>query len=191
MPTWASIVSTHASGREVVTPQQVYPLNEFTLTYELLQEQTANQQVYQPNAPYTELQQIAGLFLACSGQYGRFTFDFPADDSRTGGAIGIGDGVTTVFTVFRTFGPYGFVEPVGQLNVVNAVYFDGVVQVPGTYGTSGNQLVFLAAPSNGVVITADYSFFFLCRFIEDQHDYDQFMFNLWTLKSLKIRSVKA
>ncbi len=190
MPTWASIVSTHTSGREVITPLQAYPLHEFTLTYEFLEDETPNQSIFQPNAPYTELQQLAGLFMACTGQYGQFYYDFPSDDSRTDAVIGVGDGATSAFTVKRVFGPYGFAEPVGALNVLSEVYFNGVTQSPSTYAKSGNQIIFTTPPGPGVVVTADHSFFYLCRFIEDQHDYEQFMYNLWKMNSLKFRSVK-
>ncbi len=190
MPTWASIVSTHTSGREVVTPLQAYPLHEFTLTYELLEDETSNQTIFQPNAPFTELQQLAGLFLACSAQYGHFYYDFAYDDSRASAEVGIGDGITTIYVVMRAFGPYGFSEPVGGLNVLSEVYLNGVVQSSATYTKSGNQIIFMTPPPSGVVITADFSFWYLCRFIEDQHDYEQFMYNLWKMNSLKFRSVK-
>lgn len=189
MPTWASLVSEHTSGRVVVTPQQAYPLWEFTLTYEILKDQTDNQSIYAPNAPYTELQQLMGLFLACSAQYAWFYYDYPSDNSRADAAVGIGNGLTA-FTVNRAFGPQGFSEPVGGLNVIHDVYFNGVAQSSSIYAKSGNQIVFTSPPGTGVVITADYSFFYLCRFIEDQQDYEQFMYNLWTLKTCKFRSVK-
>jgi hypothetical protein len=190
MPTWASIVSTHTSGREVITPLQAYPLHEFTLTYELLEDETANQSIFQPAAPYTELQQLAGLFMACTGQYGYFYYDFESDNSRSAAAVGTGNGVTTIFTVFRSFGPQGFSEPVGGINVLSEVYFNGVAQPATSYSKSGNQIIFNRPPGNGLIITADFSFWFLCRFIEDQQDYEQFMYNLWKMSSLKFRSVK-
>lgn len=190
MPTYATIISTHVSGREVASPQQAYPLHEFTLTYEVLRDQGLNQSIYQPNNPFTELQQIAGLFLACNGQYGWFYFDYFADDSRSDAPVGTGDGVTTNFVVPRAFGPFGFTEPVGGLKSVSAVYFNGVPQSSGSYSINGNQLVFTSAPGSGVVITADFMFYYLCRFIDDQSDYEQFFYQLYTLKTCKFRSVK-
>ena len=190
MPTFATIISTHVSGREVATPQQAYPLHEFTLTYEVLREQTANQSIYHPNSPYTELQQMAGLFMACNGQYGWFYFDYPADDSRSLASLGTGNGSTVTFTAMRAYGPHNFSEPVGGINAIGDIYFNGVAQSPTIYSFSGNQVTFTSPPGSGVVITIDFSFYYLCRFLEDQHDYDQFMYNLFTLKTCKIRSVK-
>jgi hypothetical protein len=190
MPTFATIVSTHVSGREVTSPQQAYPLWEYTLTYEVLRDQTQNQSIWQPNAPFTELEQIAGLFLQCNGQYGWFYFDDFTDDSRASSYVAVADGITSVFTVSRAFGPLGFSEPVGGINQLTAVYFNGVSQSPSLYAVLGNQIVFNSAPSAGVVITADFTFWYLCRFLEDQQDYEQFYYNLWTLKTCKFRSVK-
>jgi len=40
------------------------------------------------------------------------------------------------------------------------------------------------------VISADFSYGFLCRFLEDTLDFEEFMDNLWSLKSLKFRQVR-
>lgn len=61
----------------------------------------------------------------------------------------------------------------------------------GTYPTSDNCLLTFTTPqTSGNVITATYDFGFLCRFNDDQEDFENIMNGLWTVGSLKFRSVK-
>jgi hypothetical protein len=53
-----------------------------------------------------------------------------------------------------------------------------------------NTLTFVGPPKSGVTITSDFSYAFLCRFLDDQEDFEHFMSGLWKLDSLKFRSVK-
>jgi len=39
-------------------------------------------------------------------------------------------------------------------------------------------------------VTADYSFYFLCRFGDDTTDFENFAYNLWTNQSVKLQTVK-
>ena len=41
------------------------------------------------------------------------------------------------------------------------------------------------------MITADFSYAYNCRFLDDQMDFEEFMSSLWKLDSMKFRSVKA
>jgi len=51
-------------------------------------------------------------------------------------------------------------------------------------------LTFTPAPGSGVTVSADFSYAFNCRFLDDQMDFEEFMSNLWKLDSMKFRSVK-
>ena len=55
--------------------------------------------------------------------------------------------------------------------------------------TLPNQLIFDSAPADGVVITADFQFYFACRFTEDQLDFEKFYDKLWALQTCNFRSV--
>lgn len=191
-PTWATLEYVAVSGRRVSSPQQAYPLWEFELTFEGLFDQTQNQTIWRPNAGRHDFTLLSELFLAMAGKYGQFYLNDPSDNSRWAQPSGIGDGVTRIFTAMRTWG-LGTVlltEPVGGINTLDTVYLNGIEQDTNTYSFSGNQITFNNAPSANTAITLDFSYYYLCQFLEDQHDYDQFMTNLWTLKSCKMRSVK-
>lgn len=194
IPNYSSLVATSVSGRELQACQQAYPLWEFNITYEVLRDETQNEIIDPEYSALTEFQQITQLFLACSGQYGRFFFEDLVDNSRLGQILGTGDGVTTVFRFVRTWGSgaLSFEEPVGGVNnskPIN-VYLNGSPTVNYNIDLNLQNIEFVSAPANGVVITADFYFYYFCRFLEDINDFEQFYHNLWSLKSLKFRSVK-
>lgn len=194
-PTFSSIVQTSVSGREVSSARQAYPLWEFELTFELLREQTQNQQLDLNWAPYKEFQQGVGFFIVAKGQANDFLFDDPSDDSRTSQAIGIGDGLRTAFRIVRTWGtgPFQFVEPVGALNIALpfTIYLNAIDDT-GNWAIDGDQISItrVTAPNPDDIISMDFSFYYRCRFMDDIEDFEQFFKNIWSLQTLKFRSVK-
>lgn len=194
-PTFASQVRRYKSGRQVSGAQQTFPLWEFELKYESLRDQTQNSAPYVPNAGYTDLTTLVEYFNYCNGQYGRFLYEDLSDCSRVLQTIGVGDGVTLNFVFVRTIDHDGvtFTEPVGRVNENHTitVYKDGVeFPAPGNWSISddGTMLLFASAPATDVVIAVDFYFYYLCRFITDEQDFEEFVKNWWTA-SLKFRSV--
>ena len=129
-----------------------------------------------------------GFYLSCQGQYGTFLFTDPSDDAATAQAIATGDDATSAFTFQRALG--GFAETVSWVTGVAAVYLNGVAQTSGWSLVQPNTLSFGSAPANGVAISADFTFAFVCRFLDDQEDFENIMNGLWQVQSLKFRSVK-
>ena len=75
----------------------------------------------------------------------------------------------------------------GPIVTVNGVYVD-----PTGYSVNAltGVITFNAAPASGAVLRWSGWFAYICRFLDDMHDYDQFMQNLWTIKSVKFQSVR-
>lgn len=70
-----------------------------------------------------------------------------------------------------------------------AVYDNGAQVAPSAYVvTMPNKIVFDVAPTNTHIITIDCKFYFVCRFMDDIEDYEQFMYNLWTLQTMAFQS---
>jgi uncharacterized protein (TIGR02217 family) len=189
-PSMASVKGRISSGRDMRAPQQQLPIWQFEINFETLRDQTQNATLGSL-AGFTDFMKLSQLFIASIGQFGQFLFDAWWDDSRADQPIGTGDGGTTSFTIVRTWGYGGlqFTEPVGWVNVMTSVQVAGVTQSPSTYSVSGsNTLIFTLAPASGAAITATFSFYYLCQFAEDQHDYSEFYKDRWTVK-IKFRSV--
>jgi hypothetical protein len=183
-PSFSTRVANHVSGREVRAALYAFTLYEFELTFDGLDSNgtyvglTAN-----------SLQSLMGFYLNVQGQFGTFLYADPSDDIVTGQLLGHGDGATTSFTCLRALG--SFAEPVGWVTSLTNVYLNGVAQPSSTYSlTQPNTLVFNSAPGVGVELSADFSYAFVCRFLEDAEDFEEFISGLWQVKSLKFRSVK-
>jgi hypothetical protein len=196
-PAFASLVQEAVSGREITAAVQSYPLWEFDLTYEILRSKTQNQVLDNYKAPLLEYEQLSIVYLVCSGPYGRFYYDDLSDNSRTAQVIATADGAADEFRAYRTLssGSTGFTEPVGGINDNEAIniYFDGILQSSSIWSVSADKqnFVFTSPPSAGVVITADFYYYYLCQFLDDTADFEQFMSNRWAVRSLKFRSVKG
>jgi uncharacterized protein (TIGR02217 family) len=187
-PTFQTRIQRVVSGRELRALDYPYPLWQFTLVFDLLRDN--------PAAGYDELRTLMGFFMLCQGAYGTFLFEDPSDHQVTSQQIGIGNASTTVFQLQRPMGAAlpggGFLEPIVAPNLVSAVYLDGITQSPGAYSVdpSTGLLTFDTAPGSGLIITADYSYYFRCRFTDDSYAFENFMFQLWQLKKLTFISVR-
>jgi hypothetical protein len=184
-PTFATIVASHVSGREVRDALYVNPIWQFELTFDGMDSSSSSY----PGLGAESLQSLMGLFLQCQGQWGAFLYADPTDNVATAQNLATGDGSTTSFMFARALG--GFLEPVGWVTSVSQVTVGGVAQSSGWSLVTPNSLVFAAAPPNGALIAASFSYAFQCRFDDDAQDFEQFMQNLWTLQSLKFRSVRT
>jgi hypothetical protein len=189
-PVLDTVIGTTKSLREMRVPLQVYPIWDIELLFEELRDQTQNQTVYAPFAGYQEYMELVQTWLMMYGQTGVFAFNCPWDNSRTDQAIGVGDGVTLGFVAYRTWGQgtLATLAPVGAINAITAVYFNGSAVSPATYTVQRNALVFVDPPAAGVVITMTFSYYYLCRFVEDEQDFEEWSKNRWAVKSLKIRA---
>jgi hypothetical protein len=178
-PTFATIVRKSDSNREVTAKMNSRCFYEFELNYEFLK--------FKNGA--TDLTQIQSLFLKMRGDYDTFLFEDPNDKSVTLSQIGTGNGTNRVFVLGRNTGP-SFFEAVGYLNTITGVYLNGVLQSGGSYTfTAPNIITFNTAPGNGVVVTATFTYYYVCRFKDNLHQYEQFMNHLMKLRSVKFKSV--
>ncbi len=181
-PSFATRVAGHVSGREVRSPYYAQALYEFELTFDAL----ATSAGY-GGVGASSLQTLFGFYLACQGQLGTFVYLDPSDGAVTGQAIATGDGTTKSFTLVRSLG--GVAETVSFVQQVNAVRVAGVAQT-GFSIAPPNTLTLATAPASGAAITADFTYGFLCRFLDDQEDFENVMSGLWKVASLKFRSVR-
>jgi uncharacterized protein (TIGR02217 family) len=187
-PTFQTRIQRAASGRELRALDYPYPLWQFTLVFDLLRDN--------PAAGYDELQTLMGFFMLCQGAFGTFLFRDPSDDQVAGQQIGVGNASTTVFQLQRSMGTTlpggGFQEPIVAPNIVSAVHLNGITQSPASYSVDPNTglVTFVTAPSSELIISADFSYYFRCRFVDDSYTFENFMFRLWQLKKLTFISVR-
>lgn len=187
-PSFMTRKQSAISGRELRLLDQIVPTWEWTLVYDFLRDQNDTRAGAGLGSGYDELRTLAGFFLARHGSFQAFVFDDPADDTTAGETIGTGDGTTTAFQLVRTFG--GFAEPITAPNIVSAVRDNGTT-VPGTgyaVNSATGIVTFTAPPAAGHVLTADFTYRFRVRFSDDNATFENFMYQLWSLKQIKFRS---
>ena len=188
-PTFQTRIQRAVSGRELRALDYPYPLWQFTLVFAFLRDNSA--------AGFDELRTLMGFYLACQGAYGTFLFQDPSDYQVIGQYLGTGDSSSAAFQLQRTMGTAliggGFDEPIVAPNLITAVYFDGITQSPSGYSSDPGTglLTFSTPPGTGLVITADFSYWFRCRFVDDSYDFENFMYRLWQLKKLTFISVRT
>jgi uncharacterized protein (TIGR02217 family) len=187
-PTFQTRIQRAVSGRELRALDYPYPLWQFALVYDFLRDNLA--------AGYDELRTLLGFFMLCQGAFGTFLFEDPSDCQTAGQQIGVGDASTTTFQLQRTMGTAlpdgGFLEPIVAPNIVRSIYLDGITQNGASYSVDADTglVTFSTPPGSGLIITADFSYYFRCRFIDDKYDFENFMYRLWQLKKLTFISVR-
>jgi len=181
-PRFATGAALHVSGREARCARMAAPLWQFELNFDVLR----------MLAPDLELQEIVGFFAQRAGADAAFYFEPPALSPVTGQSIGSGDGVTRSFAFAVSIGGYAL-APAG-VGTVSAIYLDGVAQSGGyTIDTTpmSPRVTFATPPGAGIVIAADFGWYFLCRFEDDDLDVEEFMTNLYALQSLQLKAVRS
>jgi uncharacterized protein (TIGR02217 family) len=180
-PVFSTRVASHVSGREVRAGLYAHALYEFELTFDGLDSSGSY-----PGLQLQSLQTLMGFFLTAGGQLNSFLYADPTDSAVSGQAIGTGDGATAVFTLGRAIGSY--YEPVSYVTAITNVNVNGVTT--GVTFTAPNTITFATAPASGASITWTGSYAFLCRFLDDQWDFEEIMSGAWQNKSVKFRSIR-
>lgn len=176
-PRFKTTIDETASGREYRTALMVYPRTKVTLSYEFLRDRTSAD----------EFRTLLGFFKKRRGSYDSFLLNDPDDNSVTDQQFGVGDGTTTAFQLVRTLG--GFVEPVYDLNGVPTIQVNG--GAPGSYSISATGLVtFAAAPAVGADLTWSGAYYWRCRFMQDEMEFEKFMQQLWQAGKVEMQVVK-
>ncbi|MDE1149722.1 MAG: DUF2460 domain-containing protein [Azospirillaceae bacterium] len=175
-PTWSTDIQKAKSGRETRIRWQSRPRWEFTLVYEFLRD----------TAAANELQTLLGFYNQVSGAYQAFLFVDPDDNTAVGQTLGVGDGTSKAWTMIRTAG--GAVETVGAVTALTAVYINGVVTT--AYSLSGVTITFNNPPADGAVLSADFTYAFVCRFqADDDMEVLKFAKQLWEAKTVNLISL--
>lgn len=186
-PIWGNSVEQFVSGKEIrINNGWTYPRYQWDLLFNFLRSDSTN----------LEFQTLLGFYNTMNGAYDSFLYSDTDDNSVTGQGLGTGNGSKLTFQLVRTFGNY--TEPVLAPNTVSAVYVDGS-SISNSYwsvsnwGTSTPGLITFAgghAPTSGKAVTADFTYYFPCRFNDDKVAFNNFMNMLWACQKISFISIK-
>ena len=175
-PQWKTITHVATSGKETRTAMMSYPRWVFSLSFEFLKDDLTAQ-----------FATFAGFFNNLKGSFDSFLYLDPYDNTATSQAIGTGDGSNKVFQIVRNFG--SFIEPIKAVVGSPSIYLNGVLQSSG-YTITDGVLTFTTAPSSGAIVSWTGQFYFRCRFLNDDIELSQFMYDLWEVKKVEFISIK-
>ncbi len=180
-PVFSTLASKHVSGKTTRATNAVFPLWKFTLTYDVL--------LSDPSTMW--LQQLRGFFESMYGQETTFLFQDPEFYNNYHQVLGTGNGSQTDFPFIRSLGSY-YSEPVGQVATLVNVYLGGVLQSSGfsVQYTPYPVLRFSTPPGAGVQVMADFTYYFVCRFLADDMDFEEFMNQMHAAQRVQFQSVK-
>jgi uncharacterized protein (TIGR02217 family) len=182
-PIFSTRIATHTSGREVRMANYVHPLYQFELMYDGLDSTGIAE-----NLGRQSLQQLMAFYVRCGGQFGTFLYTDPTDCQAGNVSLGVGDGSTSTFTLGRAI--YDYIDPSVYVTTVTNVTINEVLVPSGYTLTAPNILSLGMTPTTGSRIAASFSYSFLCRFMTDEVEFENFMTGRWSVSSLKFRSVR-
>lgn len=176
-PIWRTGVQSTISGKETRIAYMSYPLYAWTVDIGVMRSYGA----------FAELAQMIGFVNSLQGMASPFLFTDPEDNTVTAQGFGTGDGSTKNFQLVRSYG--GYSEPVQQPNTISQVTVAGTPTSAYTLGSNG-VIQFTTAPASGAALAWSGTFYFLCRMLQDDPEFQQELTNMWSAKSIAFQSVK-
>lgn len=182
IPTWATRMQRAVSGRELAVPDYANPIWNYKLTFSFLRD-------FQVGAVLSEQRLLLDFINARQAAYDTFLFEDRDDYTVTDEAFGIGDGVTVDFQLTRALKSAGFVEDIIAPNAITNIKVDGTPTSAYTLDSDTGIITFTAAPATGKIISATFTYYFRCRFMDDAVEFERFMHQFWSVKELRFKSV--
>ncbi len=183
-PIFNTKIMTSINGRELRASYQAVPKYEISMSYAFLRE----------NKGRKEFQQLEGFFLERRGAFDSFLFKMPDDFEFN--CTFTGDGITTSFQLYKTL--YTSQIP---LNNTEAKIIGNVdpnmwykLASKNMWSTNTEKLMWSKATAQitpdgkyevsepieeGIEVTVSGTFYYRCRFKDDEQEFVNFMDKLW------------
>lgn len=181
-PTWGSRMQRSVSGRELAAPDYANPIWNWKLTFSFLRD-------FPVGMIASELRLLQNFYNARQGSYDTFLYEDRDDYTVTDEPIGAGDGSATEFQLARRLYAGGFIEDITAPLAITEIAIDGTPTVDYTLDSSTGIVTFGSAPGDGLAITATFTYYFRCRFMDDAVEFERFLHQYWSVKELRLRSV--
>lgn len=175
------------SGKQSNISYRAYPLVHFELEYELLRDDLTP----------SDFKSLVGLHNQVAGKFDTFLFtdpDFNTIPSSAPQIFGTSNGTTTtryqLVSSFENTGGPGGLELVQNLNGTPVLYDNGSVITASHYAidvTGG--VTFSTSPTSGHTLSWSGSFYYRCRFDDDEIDWTKFMSQWWSAKKVAFTQV--
>lgn len=190
-PMFNTKVMESVNGRELRASRQAVPKYQISLSYAFLREWRDK----------TELQQLESFFLARRGAWDSFLYKFPEDNQYQCELVG--DGITTEYQLYKQL--HHLHIPLSHTDVINGgadpfmwnqndqnlmwstddMTLMWTVNV--NYSISKDGILTLSAPlAEGQTLVVTGTYYYRCRFADDEQEYTHFMAKLWQAKKVNL-----
>ena len=179
-PTWKNLRKESASQVSSVAGLSAYPKWIWELKYEVLRSAIG----------YAELQSLLGIFNATKGGVTPFNYLDAEDNTAIAQLFGTGDGVSTQFLLYRSYG--GNYEPIVAPYGTAKVFIDGVEKTATTDFTISalGVVTFATPPAYGKALTWTGTYYWTCRFTEDDSTFSNDFYQIWSNGKITFESLK-
>jgi hypothetical protein len=165
-------VQTASDLSELRLQMAATPMYKVKLTYDMLRDTTV----------HDELRSLGGFFMARAGKFDSWLFSDPTDGAVTQQSLGLGNGTEANFSLSRTFGT--FTERVANIHAVTQVRVANTPTSNYTLSSSG-VVTFNTPPANAEPVDWTGTYYFRCRFLQDEQEFENFMYQLWAAQSVE------
>jgi hypothetical protein len=185
IPIWSTKEMKAVSGKQSTLALYSYPIYRIELTFpDVLRD-------FGSFAGSTEFRTLLDFYNSMQGKFDTFLFDDITDNSVTAQQFGTGDGNNKVFQLIRSLKSGGFLEPVQNIHTLTNLFDNGSPISGGDYSISSTGVVtFVTAPVAAHVLTWTGTYYYRCRFLADEMEFEEFMSNYWSVKTIQFITVK-
>lgn len=186
-PTFNTKIMTSVNGRELRASYQAVPKYEISMSFAFLRESKGK----------NELQQLESFFIERRGAFDSFLLKMPDDYEFN--CTFIGDGATTTYQLYKNLHtskiPVSHAAeyvtedpPMWDEDLDNPMWTDLNDQMWETqYSITKNGLLTLPVQlADGDILSVKGTFYYRCRFADDEQQYTNFMHKLWKANKVEM-----
>ena len=186
-PTFNTKIMTSVNGRELRASYQAVPKYEISISFAFLRESKGR----------NELQQLESFFLERRGAFDSFLLKMPEDNGFN--CTFAGDGSATNFQLYKQMHtaqiPVSHTAeyvtqdpPMWNEDLDQPMWTDPSDQMWETqYGITKNGRLILPVPlADGDTLSVQGTFYYRCRFADDEQQYTNFMHKLWKANKVEM-----
>ena len=179
-PMFNTKIMQSVNGRELRASYQAVPKYQVSMSFAFLRESKGRK----------ELQQLEGFFLERRGSFDSFLFKMPEDNEFQ--CTFVGDGVQTSFQLYKQINTTQIpLQHTQAEQSEDPLMWDEVASKPMwsepddqmwllQFGITTNGLLQMSIPlAAGESITISGTYYYRCRFADDEQQYTNFMSKLW------------
>lgn len=134
-----------------------------------------------------ELEKLQGFFNSVGGPFDDFLLLDDVENSVSEQSFGAGDGSATEFQLVRSLP--NWVEPVRGIVEAPKIFIDGVETTEFSFDNYG-MIIFNEAPLEGSILSWSGTYYFRCRFEDDELELSRTWEGLWEDTEINLVTVK-